>query len=270
MKYDEIKENKNIANESHIYTIDVRHILKSLWRRAWLIALSGVIAGVIGFAIPTFTIAPTYSSSIMLYVNNSSISLGNTNFSISSSQISAAQSLVKTYGVILNNRTTLERIIQKTGVSYTYKELSAMITSAPSNNTEIMRVTVTSTDPYEAAEIANCIAEVLPVRISEIIDGASMEVIDSAIPVLSKVGPSITKYTAVFMILGVLLCTAVLVVLALLDDTIHDEEYILQTYDYPILAKIPDLLGSGDNKYGYSAYGSASDSSKTRRKSKKG
>ncbi len=273
MKYDEIKENKNIANESHIYVIDMRHILKSLLRRAWLIVLSGIIAGVIGFAIPTFTIAPTYSSSIMLYVNNSSISLGNTNFSISSSQISAAQSLVKTYGVILNNRTTLERIIQKTGVSYTYKELSGMITSAPSNDTEIMRVTVTSTDPYEAAEIANCIAEILPIRISEIIDGASMEVIDSAIPVLTKVGPSITKYTAVFMVLGVLLCTAVLVVLALLDDTIHDEEYILQTYDYPILAKIPDLLNSGNNKYGYSvSYGSTSahSSKSVRNKSKNG
>jgi len=43
----------------------------------------------------------------------------------------------------------------------------------------------------------------------------------------------------------------VLIVLALMDDTIHDEEYVLKTYDYPILGKVPDLLNSGNKSYGY-------------------
>lgn len=30
------------------YTIDVLHIVKSLWRRAWLIALCGLLAAGIG------------------------------------------------------------------------------------------------------------------------------------------------------------------------------------------------------------------------------
>ncbi|MBR7132402.1 MAG: hypothetical protein IKD04_02610 [Clostridia bacterium] len=242
---------KRETNIKEYYAVDLLHIVKSLWHRAWAIALSGILVAVIGFLASSFVIAPKYSSSILLYVNNSSFSLGNTSFSISSSEITAAQSLVKTYSVLLNNRTTLERIIEKTNVPYTYKELSKMITAAPSNETEIMCVTVTTEDPYEAARIANCIAEVLPIRISEIIDGASMEVVDSAVPELDKISPSITKYTAVGLILGVLLASIILAVAAMLDDTIHDEDYILKTYDYPILAKIPDLLTSGKSKYGY-------------------
>ena len=113
-----------------------------------------------------------------------------------------------------------------------------------------MKVTVTTKDPYEAAKIANGIAEVLPIRVAEIIDGASMEVVDSAIPNLNKVGPSITNYTAIGLILGVLLSAGVVVVFAIMDDTIHDEEYILQTYGCPILAKVPDLLNSGGKHYG--------------------
>lgn len=233
------------------FTIDLFHILKSLWKRIWIIALSGILAATIGFLFSRFFITPTYSSTIMLYVNNSSFSLGNTSFSISSSEITAAQSLVNTYGEILNNRTTLERVIEKAQVPYNYKQLSAMITSAPSNDTEIMKVTVTTIDPYEAANIANCIAEVLPARISEIIDGASMEVVDSAIPNLDKVAPSITKYTAVALFLGILVSCIVLTIFAMLDDTIHDEEYILQTYSYPILAKIPNLLNTGTKQYAY-------------------
>jgi capsular polysaccharide biosynthesis protein len=114
-----------------------------------------------------------------------------------------------------------------------------------------MRVTVTCEDPYEASKIANTIAEVLPVRISEIIDGASMEVVDSAIPDVEKVAPSITRYTAVGLVLGVLLSAIVLIVFALMDDTIHDEEYVLRNYDYPILGKVPDLLNTGNKSYGY-------------------
>ena len=240
---------ENKTNE--YYTIDLTHILKTLLQKAWLIILAGILAAVVGFSIAAFVITPTYSSSIMLYVNNSSFSLGNTSFSISSSEITAAQNLVKTYSEILNNRTTLERVIDKTGVPYTYRELSEMIVAAPSNDTEIMKVTVTTEDPYEAAKIANCIAEILPIRVSEIIDGASMEVVDSAIPELEKVAPSITVYTAVGLILGVILAVAVIAVMALLDDTIHDEDYVLQNYDCPILAKVPNLLNSGSKRYGY-------------------
>ncbi|MBQ5602442.1 MAG: hypothetical protein IIU77_06445 [Clostridia bacterium] len=242
---------KTENSNKEYYTIDLLHIVKSLARRAWLIALCGLLAAAIGFSISAFAIAPTYSSSVKLYVNNSSISLGNTDFSISASELTAAQSLVKTYGEILDSRSTLERVIEKADVDYSWKELSEMIEYAPSNDTEIMRVTVTCEDPYEASKIANTIADVLPVRISEIIDGASMEVVDSAIADLEKVAPSITKYTAIAFILGILFSVAVVVVFALMDDTIHDEEYILRTYDYPILGKVPDLLNTGNRSYAY-------------------
>ena len=243
--------NSNGSN-NEFYTVDLLHIFKFIWHRFWVIMVVGFLTAALAFGFSAFVIAPTYSSSIMLYVNNSSFSLGNTNFSISSSEITAAQNLVKTYGEILNSRTTLERVIEKSDVSYDYKELQEMIDAAPSNGTEIMRVTVTSENPYEASKIANCIAEVLPVRISEIVDGASMEVVDSAIPNLEKISPSITKYTAVGLILGFLLSGFILVIFAMLDNTIHDEEYVLKTYNYPILAKVPNLTAPmGSKQYRY-------------------
>lgn len=243
--------NGSVKPNNEYYTIDILHIIKFILQRFWIIVISGILAAAIGFCISTFVITPKYSASIMLYVNNSSFSLGNTSFSISSSEITAAQSLVKTYGEILNNRTTLERVIEKSDAPYDFEELSEMIESAPSNNTEIMRVTVTTNNPYEASIIANCIAEVLPVRIAEIVDGASMAVVDSAVPDLQKISPSITQYTAIGLILGVLFSVIVLMISAIMDNTIHDEEYILTTYKYPILAKVPNLVNMGGKQYTY-------------------
>lgn len=242
---------KREKNSRDYYVVDLAHIFKSLWRRIWIIALTAILGAAIGFSVASFLIPPKYSSSVLLYVNNNSISVGNTSFNITASEITAAQSLVNTYGEILESRTTLERVIDKAGVKYSYRQLAGMIASAPANETEIMKVTVTAEDPEEAARIANCIAEILPQRIDEIIDGATMEVVDYAVPEYQKISPSITRYTAVGFLLGLLLSVIALVIVAMMDDTIHDEEYVLRTYDYPILAKVPDLLDSGSKRYGY-------------------
>ena len=126
-----------------------------------------------------------------------------------------------------------------------------MIESGPVNETEVLQITVTSTDPYEAERIANGIAKILPQRIAEIVEGASMEVVDSAIVDTEKVAPSITNFTAPGLVIGVLISATALIILAMLDDTIHDEEYVLRTYDYPILGKVPNLLNTGNKAYGY-------------------
>ncbi|MBE6534702.1 MAG: hypothetical protein E7678_07045 [Ruminococcaceae bacterium] len=234
------------------YTIDVLHIVKFIWRKIWIVLLAAAIAAGAGFGLAAFIIKPTYSSTILLYVNNSSTIGGiDVSSSISLSDITASQSLVKTYGEILDNRTTLELVIDKAGVDYKPEELSKMIESGSSNDTEIMYVKVTANDPEEADKIADCISEVLPERIKVIIDGASMEVVDSSVPNYKKIGPSITKFTIIGFAIGTLISLIAVAVVAMMDDRIHDEDYIIETYDYPILAKIPDLVNTEGKKYSY-------------------
>lgn len=236
-------------NERDYASIDLMQIIKSLWKKAWIIVIAMILVGIIGFSVAAFAITPTYSSSVMLYVNNG-MSVGDI-FQLTSSQITGARSLVDTYIVMLQNRTTLNKVIEKADVPYDFEDLEDMIKAESVNGTEIIRITVTSTDPYEAAEIANAIAIVLPARISEIIKGSSMEVVDSAAVNLKKVAPSITGYTVVGMLVGAIISVLVLIVIDMRDDTIRSEEYILQNYDYPILAKIPDLTNADSKSYGY-------------------
>lgn len=246
---------KPVANNEPLFTIDVFQIIKALWKRAWLLVLCGLVAGAAGFLYASYSIAPTYSSSVKLYVNVQSVSIAGTKFDVSTGNLSTARTLVSTYGEILNSRSTLERVIEKAGLNYSWQHLSGMISYGPSNNTEIMRVTVVAGDPYEASNIANTIAEVLPARTAEIIDGTSMAVVDSAVPNLGKLGPNITRYTAIGFFFGALACAAIIAVFVILDDTIHDEDYILQNYKYPVLGKIPDLLNAGSSKsYNYNYY----------------
>lgn len=243
---------KKTKNENEYYVIDVLHILESLWQRAWIICLISILTGGLVLIYSMFFITPKYSSSIMLYVNNRS-ALGESDNIISSSDVMASQSLANTYVIILNNRTTLEAVIDRTGVDYTYETLSGMVKAEVVNETEVFKVTVTSTSAEEAQLIANGIAEVLPGRIEEVVEGSSMRVFDLAVVNPNKVSPNLTKNTIIGFAIGFLASCALFALIALFDDTIRGDDFLVQNYDVPILAKIPDLVisGSPHGKYYY-------------------
>ena len=231
--------------------IDLRDVFKVVAKRIWIILLCAILIGGAVLAYTINFVTPQYQASVTMYVNNNSISLGNTSVTFSASEISAAQSLVKTYIVILKNRTTLEMVSDKSDLDYSAGDIAGMISAQAVDETEVMQVTVKCKDPYDAAKIANTIAEVLPTRLAEIIEGSSMEVVDSAIANTQRVSPSFTLYTVAGFFIGIFIAAAIVTIAAMMDTTVHDEEYILQTYKYPILAKVPNLFDNNRKRYGY-------------------
>lgn len=228
------------SNEKDYMEIDLMRLLKALLHRAWAIVIAVIAGALIAFAYAALLITPLYKSKALLYVNNSSISLGSTSVSISTGELSAAKSLVDTYTVILKTRTTLNAVIEKAGLEYTYEELYKMIETSSVNGTEIFQIVVTSPDPKEAEVIANTVASVLPEKISNIVDGSSVKIVDYAVVPSRKDSPSVTKYTMIGAVLGFILAAGVIVVMELMDNLVKDEEYLLQTYKLPVLAAVPD------------------------------
>ena len=242
-------------NENDVVEIDLMHILEVLLSRVWTIIIAGAVGAALLFVVSAFMITPKYQSSAMFYVNNNNLNIGSASFSISSSDISASQSLVDTYIVILKTRNTLETVIEKSELDYSYEQLSSMISASAVNSTEVFKVTVTSTDPIEACHIANGIATVLPDKISEIVTGSGAKVVDYAVVNPVKVSPSITKYTAIGLLIGVVLACVAIILEDIFDDTIRDDTYLLNTYeDIPTLAVIPNLLNDTTGSYYYNNY----------------
>lgn len=230
-------------NEEEL-VIDVRRLLQSMWRKAWVIVLVTIIAGAAVFAGTAVLVRPKYRAEALMYVNSSNISVGGTKVSISQSELTAAQTLVDTYIVIMNTRTTLEDVIEQTGVPYSYGELKNMITAKAVNGTEVFSIQVVSKSPSEAETLANAIARILPEKITSIVEGTSARIVDYAVVPAKKDSPNLVESATTGAVLGFLLTCGVIVVQELLDDQIHDADYLTQTYDIPVLAVIPDLLST--------------------------
>ena len=176
------QQNQPVQREQEL-EIDVLELARALWKKAWAILLVAVIVAGSVLACTVVFIKPKYTAQTLLYVNSSNISLGSAKVSISASELSAAQSLVDTYIVILETRTTLNDVIAQSGVPYTYEEIieNNMIQAEAVNSTEVFAIEVTSTDPKEAETLANTIGAVLPNKIASIVEGSSARIVDYAV-----------------------------------------------------------------------------------------
>ena len=239
------------------YEIDLLDLAKAMWSHIVAIVLAAVVCAGLALGYTKLLITPTYKANALLYVNSSDISVAGSKLSISSSDLTAAKSLVDTYIVILNTRTTLNDVIEQSGVSYSYDQLKKMISASSVNSTEIFSVEVTSTSPQEAELLANTIARVLPEKIASVVDGSSVRIVDTAVVPSKKAAPSTGKNTMLGFLLGAVLACGAVVVLYLMDDKIHSADYLLSSYDLPLLAVIPDLTQDDDDGYYYYGYGNA-------------
>lgn len=232
--------------------IDLKRLFLAVLYRWWIILLATIVGGTAAFCYAWFGLTPVYASNVKLYVNNNYVDSPG----YSSAQITAAKDLAATYMVILESRNVLDEVSEKTGGKYSYGQLKSMVSATAINETEVFQVQVTGTDYKDAAIIANYIAEVLPAKITAIVEGSSVRVIDFAVENSNPVGPSYEKYLLLGAAAGMVLSVALVVIIDLTDTSIKSEEYLIQAYGkIPLLAVIPDSESAGNGyKKGYYRY----------------
>lgn len=246
--------NTTTNNASDVIEIDLGRLWRAVWKRIWLILVVSVLCSIITLVGTFYLVTPKYESSAMFYVNNNSLSVGDTSFSISQGDITAAKSLVDTYIVILNSRACLNDVIDYAGIDLSYSELKDMISASSVNDTEVFEIVVTSTNPEEAEQIANAIAYILPKRISSIVEGTSANIVDYAVVAASPSSPSYPQNAVVGFLIGFVVSVIVIIIRELFDVTIRKQEDIGRSCEYPVLASVPDMLNTqqaGGDYYGY-------------------
>lgn len=238
----------NNKSKTREYEIDIFELLGSVLKQWWLIALVTIVGVCIMFAYTRLFVTPLYQSSVSFYVNNGQ----RTENKISTSDISAAQSLVDTYIVILKHGTTLDEVVQEAGLDCTPEELARKVTCSAIDETEVFRVTVTDPSPDTAAKVAKSIAKILPDKVSDVIEGSTVRIVRDADVPTHPSSPNLRLNLLKGAAIGFLLSCIYVMIQFILDDRIRDAaSFLKEKYDYPILSAIPDLMGESKGYYSY-------------------
>ena len=236
--------------------INLRDLISVVLKRWWLILIATLLGGIILFGYASVTYVPTYKSTAKMYVNNISSDSSGNKVTTSQSDLNASKALVDTYCEIIRSRRTLETVIEEAGLAYSYDELLLMLSCGSVNGTEVFYISIVSDDKVEAQEIVNTIVKVLPDKITGILEGSSVRTVDSAddgILLSSGIALKTVIGAAVAMILA---CAFFFVYDVIINDTLHTDEWLTDTYDeeIPLLAVIPDVNYSSSKRYGNNRY----------------
>lgn len=229
--------------------IDIKALLARVFEKLWIVAITVIVFGAAAFVITKFAITPQYSATIRLYANNKTEDTG----LLTSSDVSAAKSLVGTYITIIESNSVVDTIAEEAGLEYSTEQIKSMISAEAVNGTEVFDVSVTGAVPNDCAIIANKIAELAPGKISVIVNGSSVKIIDRAKVPTGPISPSTPKNVAMACLLGLVISGVAVAVVYMLDTTIYDEDDIKEFCTLPVLGIFPDLneISRGDLSYTY-------------------
>lgn len=216
-------------------TIDLVALFYLLFGHIWQILFCLVLGAIIAFAGTYFLIKPQYTASSKMYIlsasNDSVVNL---------SDLQVGAQLTKDYQELLLSRPLLEDVVENLDLPMSYSQLAGMISITNTNDTRILKITVTSIDPQQAADIANELVNQAIIYLPRIMETDPPNVVETAIVPTHKSSPSYSKNTMLGgLALAVLYC-GILVVRFLMNDTMVTPDDIERTFGVQPLATIPE------------------------------
>lgn len=246
----EIKLRETGMREQEFNLEDIRAFLLYLKKRWLWIVLATVVGFALLFVVSKFGMTEKYTSDVSLYVTNLAETTDSKDADLNN--LNAAQKLVDTYIVILQDDDILTQVVQELSVPMTEKQLESTLSMSAVNETEVLKISATTGSPALSAEICNTLAGLAPDVLKRVVKAGSVEVIGAAKPATAPSSPNVQKNAILGAMAGFTLCVGVLLLIFMMDTTVKSEEELRAHFNVPILGEIPDFddLSTRGKRYG--------------------
>ena len=219
--------------EANTIEIDVLSLLRTIWRKKFLILLTAILTTGLAFAYSAFLVTPQYDSTTRLYVVTQSSDNG---AGITNQDLQAGSFLVKDYKEIILSQDVLKNVTTTLGITDDIKE---KITVNIPVDTRILSITVRDSDPNQAATIANTLRDEAAKKIIEVTKVSDVTTLEAALPAEKPSTPQTKRNLVLGFIVGAFLATALVLVLEVLDDRVKRPQDIEEGLGMTLLGVVP-------------------------------
>ena len=223
----------NSVTDQDAAEIDLVELFYRLLENIRYIIVAALIGALLSWAYTVVIVSPKYTATSKLYVLNT----GDSAIALSDLQIGTY--LASDYQEVFKNWHVHEMVIERLDLPYSYKTLTNMIKVTNPNNTRILYISATSTDPEEAKSIADTYAEVAREFIATTMDTREPNLFEEALRPTSPSSPSKSRNVMLGFILGFIIACGVITVKYLMDDKIHSSEDVEKYLGIPTLGMLP-------------------------------
>lgn len=220
--------------------IDLLELFYYLKKRIIVIIAACLVFAVAGYVGTKLFITPTYTTNTRMYVLNRS----NEN-NVVTSDFQIATYVMNDYKALITGQNVTQEVINRLKLDMKPAALSKMIQVTSPENTRVLQINITHTDPKKAADIANTVREVASAQIKDIMDVDAVKMVYAAEVPAAPSGPSAMRNTAIAGILGLVLAIGVFTVIFIVDDTIRTEEDVTRYLGLSTMGVIPTSIDMG-------------------------
>lgn len=219
--------------EENTIEIDVLSLLRTIWRKKFLILLTAILTTGLAFAYSAFLATPQYDSTTRLYVVTQSSDNG---AGITNQDLQAGSFLVKDYKEIILSQDVLKNVTTTLGIT---EDIKDKITVTIPTDTRILSISVRDSDPNQAATIANTLRDEAAKKIIEVTKVSDVTTLEAALPAENPSTPQTKRNLVLGFIVGAFLATALVLVLEVLDDRVKRPQDIEEGLGMTLLGVVP-------------------------------
>lgn len=219
--------------EANMIEIDVLSLLRTIWRKKFLILLTAILTTGLAFAYSAFLLTPQYDSTTRLYVVTQSSDNG---AGITNQDLQAGSFLVKDYKEIILSQDVLKNVTTTLGIT---EDIKDKLTVTIPTDTRILSITVRDSDPNQAATIANTLRDEAAKKIIEVTKVSDVTTLEAALPAEKPSTPQTKRNLVLGFIVGAFLATALVLVLEVLDDRVKRPQDIEEGLGMTLLGVVP-------------------------------
>ena len=219
--------------EANMIEIDVLSLLRTIWRKKFLILLTAILTTGLAFAYSAFLLTPQYDSTTRLYVVTQSSDNG---AGITNQDLQAGSFLVKDYKEIILSQDVLKNVTTTLGIT---DDIEEKITVEIPVDTRILSITVRDSDPNQAATIANTLRDEAAKKIIEVTKVSDVTTLEAAMPAEKPSTPQTKRNLVLGFVAGAFLATALVLVLEVLDDRVKRPQDIEEGLGMTLLGVVP-------------------------------
>ena len=227
---------KNQDNQT--VEIDVLSLVKTLWRRKFLIVVTAFVMAIVALGYSTFIIKPNYTSTTRIYVVNRQ---ANENSTLTNQDLQAGTYLVKDYKEIILSQDVLAKVIDDLKLNVQPSALAKKINVTVPTDTRIVSIAVSDGDAKEAARIANSLRQVAAEKIIAVTKVADVTTLEEAEVPNSPSSPNIRRNTLIGFLAGGVLISVVILVVEVLDDRVKKPEDVEEELGITLLGVVPNM-----------------------------
>ena len=183
--------------------LDLLELFYVFWKKKIWLIIAVIWGAAMGVVYTRYMVEPKYSSSVTLILSKPTTEVATDIYNtpeggITQSDIMLNQNLISTYREIMESRKVSKAVIEKLSLNMSYAEFKKCINVSSVKDTDVIKLSITTTEPELSAKIATEMINVFSEEVVKIYNIKNVSIIDEAEVNRNPVNVNYTKNAVIF------------------------------------------------------------------------